>query len=180
MAKTKKRIILTGAQGVGKTTLMNALAADGTKTLSIAREHAIASGWSAENGSDEEYQKTLFDTLYKAVSSKKNYVSDRGLSCVAAYTFDGALNNKISKKLADKQYLKLTKFHNDNPDILLVYLPIEFPIIDDGVRNTDAEYQEKMDFLIKNLLETSGVKYITVTGSVEERVKQIEDALTNI
>jgi predicted ATPase len=177
MAKQKKRIILTGAQGTGKTTLMNALATDGTKTLSIAREQAIEAGWSPETGSSEDYQKKLFAALLKAVSSKKNYISDRGLTCVAAYTFDGALSGSINRKTADLQYGKLQKFHNDNPDVLLVYLPIEFELEDDGTRNTDKANQLKMDFLIKNLLDTSGVKYITVTGSVEERVKQIEESL---
>lgn len=177
MAKQKKRIVLTGAQGTGKTTLMNALATDGTKTLSIAREQAIAEGWNAETGSSEEYQKKLFATLLKALSSKKNYISDRGLSCVAAYTFDGAIKGKIKKKTADAQYGKIQKFHEENPDVLLVYLPIEFEIENDGMRNTNKEEQEKIDFIIKNLLDTSGVKYITVTGSVEERVKQIEEAL---
>ena len=61
----KKRIILTGAQGTGKTTLMNALAKDGTRTFSIAREAAIESGWNPETGSSEEYQKTLFSFSYK-------------------------------------------------------------------------------------------------------------------
>lgn len=180
MAKQKKRIILTGAQGTGKTTLMNALATDGTKTLSIAREQAIEAGWSPETGSSEDYQKKLYASLLKAISSKKNYISDRGLSCVAAYTFNGAISGSISKKTADNQYIKLVKFHTENPDVLLVYLPIEFELEEDGTRNADKADQKKMDFLIKNLLDTSGVNYITATGSVEERVKQIEDALKTL
>ena len=67
----------------------------------------------------------------------------------------------------------------ENPDVLLVYLPVEFPLESDGVRNDNVEDQAKMDFLIRNLLETSGIKYITVTGSVEERVEQIENALAS-
>lgn len=177
MAKTKKRIILTGAQGTGKTTLMNELVHDGTRTFSIARDTALELGWTPESGSSTEYQKKLYSNLYKALSSKRNYISDRGLSCVAAYTFDGALNGNIPKKIADSQYLKLQKFYAENPDVLTVYLPVEFPIEDDGVRSTDVENQAKIDFLIKNLLDTSGVNYITVTGTVEERVKQIENVL---
>jgi predicted ATPase len=171
---------LTGAQGTGKTTLMNALAVDGTRTFSIAREQAIEAGWSPETGSSEEYQKKPFSALLKAVSSKKNYISDRGLSCVAAYTFNGALSGIIKENTANSQYAKLQKFHNENPDVLLVYLPIEFDLEDDGTRNADKADQNKMDFLIKNLLDTSGVKYITVTGTVEKRVKQIENALNQI
>lgn len=174
--KTAKRIVLTGAQGTGKTTLMNELSKDGTRTISHIRKTA------AENNLDistatEEGQKIYFKTLKKELSSKKSYVSDRGLTCVAAYTFDKAITGDISKKIADKQYMDLVKFHNDNPDVLLVYVPIEFAIEDDGERSVDPDFQVKIDFLIKNILDTSGIKYITVTGTVEERLKQINDAL---
>ena len=174
--KIKKRIVLTGAQGTGKTTLMNELTKDGTRAISHIRKTA------AENGIDistatTEGQKLYFKTLKKELSSKKNYVSDRGLSCVAAYTFDKAIIGEIDKKVADKQYMDLVKFHTENPDVLLVYVPVEFAVEDDGERSTDKEFQSNIDFLIKNILETSGVKYITVTGSVEDRLAQIAAAL---
>lgn len=178
--KTKKRIVLTGAQGTGKTTLMNALAADGTRTFSIAREVATELGWPPAEDQVEEYQKNLFAKAVKSLSSKKNYISDRGLTCIAAYTFDGVLQEKVTKKTADNQYLKLQKFHQDNPDVLVVYTPIEFAIEDDGLRSTSVEDQQKIDFLIKNILDTAGINYITVTGSVEERVAQVEEALSKL
>lgn len=177
MAKQKKRIILTGAQGTGKTTLMNALAVDGTRTFSVARDVALEDGWTPESVASEAHQKKVFDALHKALSSKKSYISDRGLTCVAAYTADGVMSGSISKKFADKQIAKLVKFHNSNPDTLIVYTPIEFPIVGDGVRDTDTINQYKIDFIIRELLDSLNIKYITVTGSVEERVKQIEDAL---
>lgn len=173
MAKQKKRIILTGAQGTGKTTLMNALAADGTRTISHIRKFAAEQDIDISTAS-EYGQKEFFKSLKKELSSKRSYISDRGLTCVAAYTFEKAISEVISKKVADKQYMDIVKFHTDNPDILLVYVPIEFPIEDDGTRSIDPEFQKKIDFLIKNILDTSGIKYITVTGSVEERLAQIE------
>lgn len=178
--KIKKRIVLTGAQGTGKTTLMNALAADGTRTLSIARETANELGWPPADDQVETYQKDLFAKALKALSSKKDYISDRGLTCIAAYTFDAALSEKIAKETADNQYIKMQEFHQNNPDVLIVYTPIEFAIEDDGLRSVDVEYQDRIDFLIKNILDTSGVKYITVTGTVEERVAQVEKALANL
>lgn len=176
MAKQKKRIILTGAQGTGKTTLMNALAKDGTRTISHIRKYAAQQDIDITSAS-ELGQKEFFKSLKKELSSKKSYISDRGLTCVAAYTFEKALDNIISKKTADKQYMDIIKFHSENPDILLVYVPIEFEIEDDGTRSVDAAFQQKIDFLIKNILDTTQVKYITVTGSVEERKAQIEAAL---
>lgn len=175
--KTKKRIILTGAHGTGKTTLMNELAKDGTRTLSIARDAATAGNYPPTDENREAYQKDLFAAGLKALSSKKSYISDRGLTCIAGYTFFNALAGTITKKTADNQYLKLQKFHKDNPDILVVYTPIEFDIVDDGLRSMDKDEQAAIDFLIKNLLDTAGVEYITVTGTVEERLTQINDAL---
>lgn len=176
MAKQKKRIILTGAQGTGKTTLMNALTTDGTRTISHIRKHAAEKNIDITTASAEG-QKEFFKSLKKELSSKRNYVSDRGLTCVAAYTFDKAIAGEISKKIADKQYMDIIKFHTENPDILLVYVPIEFEIEDDGTRSIDQIFQNKIDFLIKNLLDTCNIPYITVSGTVEERKAQIEAAL---
>jgi nicotinamide riboside kinase len=177
--KIKKRIMITGAQGTGKTTLMNALAADGTRTLSVAREMANNSGWDKYSDTTTEYQKELYKTLKKELSSKKNYISDRGLTCVAAYTFDKAVEGSIPKKVADKQYIDTVKFISDNPDVLVVYVPIEFDPVDDGVRSTDIIKQARIDFFIKNILDTAQIPYITVHGTVEERAAQVEQALTN-
>ena len=176
MAKKKKRIILTGAQGTGKTTLMNALAEDGTRTISHIRKTAAELGIDTSKPTAKG-QKEFFKTLKKELSSKKNYISDRGLTCVAGYTFHEALIGEIDKKIADKQYMDIVKFHTENPDILLVYVPVEFEIEDDGIRNIDKLHQTKIDFIIRNLLETTGIKYITVTGTVEERKAQIETAI---
>jgi predicted ATPase len=177
MAKKKAtRIILTGAQGTGKTTLMNELAKDGLRTISHIRKTAVEHGLDTKNAT-EAGQKIYFKTLKKELSSKRSYVSDRGLTCVAAYTFNKAITEEISKKTADKQYLDIVKFHTDNPDILLVYVPIEFELEDDGERPFDKKLQMKIDFLIENLLQTSNITYIKVSGTVEERLQQIKDAL---
>lgn len=176
--KTIKRIVLTGAQGTGKTTLMNLLAQDGTRTISHIRKTAEANGLDISTAT-EDGQKIYFKTLKKELSSKKSYISDRGLTCVAAYTFDKAVTGEISKKTADKQYMDMVKFHLDNPDVLLVYVPVEFGPEDDGERSVDPDFQLKIDFLIKNILDTSKIPYITVSGTVEERLAQINDALNN-
>lgn len=183
MAKTtkiKKKVILTGAQGTGKTTLMNALCEDGTKALSVARDMATETNWTEATGTTTEYQKNLYKTLKKKLSSKKNYVSDRGLTCVAAYTFDKAVERSIPKKVADKQYLDTVAFAQENPDVLIVYVPIEFDLVDDGVRSTDIIKQARIDFFIKNILDTGKIPYITVHGTVEERVAQVEAALASL
>lgn len=177
------QIVFTGAQGTGKTTLVNEISKKlNIKTLSIARETAINSGWTAETPGSVEYQKELFDKLYKKISSKKSFVSDRALSCVAGYTFNHALANmgdEQFKKLADNQYKKFCKFHNEHPDVLIVYTPIEFELPDDGLRSTNKELQMSLDFIIKNILDTSNANYLTASGTVEERLDIIMKELEN-
>ena len=56
----------------------------------------------------------------------------------------------------------------------VVYLPIEFPIVLDGLRPDDPQFQREIDRRIVSLLETHGVTYQTISGSVEERLKQID------
>ena len=62
--KTLKRIVLTGAQGTGKTTLMNELAKDGTRTISHIRKTAEANGLDISTAT-EDGQKIYFKTLKK-------------------------------------------------------------------------------------------------------------------
>lgn len=172
------RIILTGAQGTGKTTLMNALAKERVKTISHIRKTAEANGIDMANATAEG-QQLLFNTLKDELSNNDNYISDRGLTCVAAYTFDKVLSGEIEKPIADQQYIETSIFAHENPDIIFVYVPIEFEIEDDGVRTVNAYQQSKIDFFIKNMLDTMNIPYIKVTGSVEQRVAQVEAVINN-
>jgi hypothetical protein len=74
------------------------------------------------------------------------------------------------------------EFSVKNPDAVYVYFPIEFEIVSDGTRSIDKEFQNEIDCIIHEILEELktryGTKYITVSGSVEERVKQIEKLLS--
>jgi hypothetical protein len=53
------------------------------------------------------------------------------------------------------------------------YLPIEFPIVLDGLRPDDPGFQADIDRRIRHLLESADVSFRAVTGSVEERQEQV-------
>jgi hypothetical protein len=53
------------------------------------------------------------------------------------------------------------------------YLPIEFPIVLDGLRPDDAAFQADIDRRIVELLESHDVAHHSLTGSIEERQEQV-------
>jgi hypothetical protein len=57
------------------------------------------------------------------------------------------------------------------------YLPIEFPIVLDGLRPDDPQFQKEIDERILRLLAAHDIEYSTITGSVEERIERIEAEL---
>ena len=130
--KNKIQIVFTGAQGTGKTTLTNILSEKfNINSFSVSRDIAVDSGWTAESKGSVKYQKELFNKLLKKISSKKSFISDRALSCVAGYTFKHALDNMEDnnfKNLADDQYTKFCKFHNNRE---ITRMPLKFLLLHD-------------------------------------------------
>lgn len=61
---------------------------------------------------------------------------------------------------------------NTNYDFVF-YLPIEFPIEDDGIRSTDPEFQRKIDERYKNVLNEWDIKHEVISGSIEDRLQKI-------
>ena len=48
---------------------------------------------------------------------------------------------------------------------------------DNGVRETDAKYREEINKKILSILDMKGIKYTTIYGNTEERIKLIKQTL---
>ncbi|SRR6266851_1568532 len=57
---------------------------------------------------------------------------------------------------------------------MVFYVPVEFPVLDDGVREDDSKFQREIDDVLRTQLESMGVLYDVVRGSVAERVTYCE------
>lgn len=171
-----KRIILTGAQGTGKTTILNHFKEQGMNCITEVVRNLAKEGVKINEMGDEEGQRKIFDTYVDLLSQKESYISDRGLTDVMAYTM---YLNKGSNmdSLFFEQMIKLQVFMDDNKDIIYCYFPIEFAVVNDGVRSMDEEFRKKVDVNIKKILEVNKIPYHTITGTVEERIKQLEELL---
>lgn len=67
----------------------------------------------------------------------------------------------------------------DNSHVIWVYIPIEFDLEDDGVRFSDPSFQIQIDKMLKEYAEKLNIRYHTITGSVEERINQLEEIVKN-
>ena len=176
------KINLTGTQGVGKTTVLNDLSHIYPQFNIITEVVRDLSGTGVkinEEG-DNKSQYTIFNTYQKLFEQNKNYISDRGLVDVVAYDRYLYKHNKISQIVLLNHQQMLKKFLKFNPGVLHVYFPIEFDLVDDGVRSANKEFQKEIDTHIANILLEYDIVHIKVSGSVEERVKQIKKHINNM
>ena len=67
----------------------------------------------------------------------------------------------------------MQKFINDNNDLKFAFIPIEFPLENDSVRDNDEEYRKDIEYEFIRLLKSFKIDYSIITGTIEERVKKI-------
>lgn len=175
----KKKIILTGAQGTGKSTVLKELENEGWNVITEVVRNLSKTGVKINEMGDVDGQRAIFEEYKRLFGTQSDYVSDRGLTDVAAYTNYLVCEGKIHPSVLWEQLEDIDLFVLDNPDAIFCYFPIEFPVVDDGVRSTNEEFRNKVDGYIKNILDSRKIPYIEVRGTVEERVNLIKSHLNS-
>jgi nicotinamide riboside kinase len=104
----------------------------------------------------------------EAENTMQDFISDRTVIDVLAYATT-MCRPSMTARLKDMAEMHL----KDNPYDLVFYIPIEFPLEKDGVRFEDDSYQKIIDLQILKYLKRYKIPYITLTGTLEERLKQI-------
>jgi GTPase SAR1 family protein len=169
------KIGISGAQSVGKTTLLNALRSENCfKDYSIRNEvtRKIRNlGLQInENGSDETQELIMREHIYNLVMFD-NMITDRTSLDALVYTYWLVENQKVSPLTmveAQRVFEKTRGMYN-----YLFYIAPEFPIENDGVRSASEEWQEQIAQLFETCIEVYNVPVIRVSGSVRERVNII-------
>lgn len=171
-----KRIFmnLVGAQGTGKTTILNKLEKF-EKITEVVRKLS-KSGIKINEYGDDDGQRHIFNTyneIFDRLDNRKNWVSDRGLFDVFAYTKYLYNHGNVSEDLYNEQYNRLINWSLTNKDVVIAYFPIEFDVVNDGVRSLDENFRKEIDENIKWILNECNVKYYVIEGSIEERLELI-------
>ena len=167
------KIGLTGTMSVGKTTLAKALGElDMFKDYPIQTER---SKYLRDIGVALNTDSTLKGQLVFAAERsielmQENIITDRTIYDVTAFT----LSAKSIDWFEKRRFMEILMSLRNEYDVIIYVSPDGVDIEDNGVRETNTEYREQIDFVIKEMLvEYPPTKLIKVSGSTEERINII-------
>jgi len=170
------KIGFCGTMSVGKTTLVKAL-----KELPEFKDYTFRterSKYLMEMGIPLNTDSTLKGQLVFAAERaselmQENIITDRTVVDVMAFA-----DLSTSMDSAHKHYLNATLYYLIKEYDYLFYIsPEGVEIEDNGVRETDAEYRMAIDSKIKSITQMFRGNTITISGTTEERIKQVKQAI---
>lgn len=177
-SKTKK-IIAVGASGVGKTTLVEALA----PLLSLPLISEVARRLCQERGykypgevPEDEQEAFKFEVLNEQTREENQYesfISDR--SSLDAWVLWQRWNLGKAMTYDSERYHDLAR-DQARHYTHVIYLPPAFPPVEDGFRWTDGDYQKQVDRLVRMTLydwELLAITHTVKTLSPQDRVQEV-------
>ena len=176
-----KRIAIIGSFSTGKTTLAEAAAPKlGLPLLpEVAREIA-AQGFKLDKDATVETETLIFMRQYYNEMTHDGFVGDRSLVDVMAYASWVLEHQERRKEFALwETCLDIARHHLRSQYTDVFYLPIEFGIVPDGLRPMDPEFQSDIDRRLVELLGIHDIAFETLTGTVEERIDLLLEAVKN-
>ncbi len=169
------KIGISGAQSVGKTTLLNALRSERCFAHYEVRNEVTRTVKSYgininEDGSDVSQTLIMKEHIFNLVMFD-NMITDRTALDGVVYTHWLYDQKSVSEQCMDEAlrvFRKTIKMYD-----YMFYIRPEFPIEDDGVRSASAQWQREIVELFEYYIKTFQLDVVIVSGSVRERVNTI-------
>lgn len=170
------KIAISGSQGVGKSTLLAAI--DKVKEEYFPNYIFIKEivrtlkdqGIRINRDADHYSQCKILEEHYKNTFRYPNFITDRCAVDAFVYAIYDYTHGKYSfeeHKEHEKRFLETIKEYD-----IFYFLPIEFEIEKDGVRDTDKLYQKEINNLFLTVYKKYNISYQILSGTVEERLKR--------
>ena len=167
------KIGLCGTMSVGKTTLVNVLCQDyhfSNYHKATERSQYLKSLGIPLNTDSTLKGQFVFLAERSSELMQMNLLTDRTIWDVCAFTALAKSINDNQKYHFEKAAMQL----KDDYDLVIYVSPKGVPIENNGVRETNSDYRDQVDYQIKQLLERyPPKKLITVSGTTQERVDLI-------
>lgn len=176
------RIAFLGAQGTGKSSLVNEmLKMDEFKNhTQYVNTQRILNGYLGEtfphsSKTNDLSQISITSNLVVQLLNNENLICDRSL--LDTFTYATLSQNVLNAESIENTFNKAVELYD-----VIFYTPHEFKIISDGFRETDEKYVELVDKTIKNYIEKykDKVKIVTVSGSVNKRLDKIVETVKEL
>jgi len=174
------KIAFVGSFSTGKTTLANLFAREWDVPLlpEVARE-VVELGFPLDQSATAETETLIFLKQWRAEASHGAFVADRSVYDVLAYA-DWVMENQDGDRKENHLWYESREIATMDLRARydhVFYLPIEFPIVLDGLRPDDTSFQADIDRRITDLLTSADVSFLTLTGSIEDRQEQVRQAV---
>ena len=174
------KIAFVGSFSTGKTTLANLFAREWDYPLlpEVARE-VVALGFPLDQSATAETETLIFLKQWRAEASHVRFVADRSIYDVLAYA-DWVMENQDGDRKENHLWYESREIATMDLRARydhVFYLPVEFPIVLDGLRPDNPAFQSDIDRRIVDLLKGHDVSFHTVTGPVPERQEQVRQAV---
>ena len=173
------KIGITGAQSVGKTTLLNAL-----RSEKLFKDYVICDEVTRrvksyglpinEEGTDIT-QRLIMNEHIVNVFMYGNMLTDRTALDGLVYSTYLFKNNKINN--TTMKYVKDVFNKVWHSYDYVFYIEPEFEIVDDGVRSINKQFRDEIADLFEATIEKEKLSMLIVKGSVRNRVNIIIDHL---
>ena len=171
------KIGLCGTMSVGKTTLVKALTQlDEFKDYvgCVERSKYLSDLGIPLNTDSTVKGQLVFIAERASELFNDNLLTDRTVYDVCAFTKEAKSIKKNEKEILFDAAMLLAKQY----DVIFYVSPEGVDIENNGIRETDPEYRNRIDSSIKWLLQTYPPKrLVEIKGSTEERIKIILDTI---
>lgn len=171
---------ISGAQSVGKTTLLNALRSerlfkDNYTICDEVTRRVKGYGLPINEGGTDITQHLIMNEHIVNVYMNANMLTDRTALDGLIYSLYLHKNNKITSntlKYVKEVFSKVWKSYN-----YIFYIEPEFEIVDDGVRSINLQFRDEIVDLFESTIEKEKLVVYRVKGSVRDRVSTIINIL---
>lgn len=170
---------MTGPHGSGKSTLVAELGKlfPGFSLIPEPVRKLNSLGFLTNESGTESTQMLIQSSYIETVLTQTNFIADRGL--VDGYVYADYLFSKgrVSKEFRDFTHYVMVEYSKLYTHIF--HIPSEFPLVDDGMRSLNPDFHSQICQKFKNTFDKLGLPYFTIRGSIESRINQIQNILTN-
>jgi nicotinamide riboside kinase len=169
------RIAVVGSHGTGKTSVAKGMAEKlGFNFIRDVARDAFKMGFPInENTPCETQFWILSKQLELERTTPESWVMDKSL-------YDNIVYGEFVLK--DQEALGVIRriIEKNARYDLIIYVPIEFSIPDDGIRSVDENFQKTIDAKLIEYFRTHKISYVTVKGSISTRINKALEAIEKI